>query len=164
MIDEEPDKIVYDLLRNNWDNTNTTYSSDPSFQTGSYDFGTTDPQVSVSEPTDSVVGGGDTDITAITGSGGVVQRRAGTVFVRCWSGTFEDTRSSDAGNPKNAAFRLAKEARRIILKNAQGTRNDDGTRQLESLAPGRVRRRTEGDDPTEFRYEVEVTFTYVDKT
>lgn len=165
MLDEEPDKILYDLLRNNWDNSNTPYSEDPRFHTGSYDFGSSEPQVSATAPDDSVVGGGDTDITAITGSGGVVQRRVGTVYVNCWSGTFKQTRSSGVGNPKNAAFQLGNEARQVLLAHAQGTRKTDGTKQLWSLAPGQVRRRIEdSEDPTVFRYEVETTYTYVDRT
>lgn len=165
MIDTEPDKILYDLLRNNWDYTNTPYSSNPKFQTGWYDFGSSEPQVSVTDPEDSVVGGGDTEITAITGSGGVVQRRVGMVLINCWSGTYEDSRSVGAGNPKNAAYQMAGEAKRIGLINATGTTKSDGSRQLESLAPGQVRRRREdGEDPIVFRYEVQMNFTYVDRT
>lgn len=164
MIDEEPDKIIYDLLRTNWEHTNTTYSSDPKFQTGWYDFGSDAPQVSVTEPGDSVINGGDTGITALTGSGGVVQRRVGETYATCWSGTFDDTRAAGAGNPKNAAFQMANEARRILLKYANGTRKTDGSKQLWSIAPGEVQRRTnEGDDPTVFRYEVTVIYTYEDR-
>lgn len=164
MIDKEPDKIIYDLLRNNWNNVNTPYSSDPKFQTGWYDFGSSEPQISISEPDERVAGGGVTDITAISGSGGVVQRRVGDVMTNCWSGTFEDTRDAGVGNPKEAAFRLGKETRRILMANANGTTNADGSKQLLSIAPGRVRRRTEdGEDPTVFRYEIQTTYSYVDR-
>lgn len=165
MLNEEPDKIIYDLLRTEWNVANTTYTNDPKFQTGWYDYGSDEPQVSVTEPGHSVVDGGDTNISAITGSGGVVQRLLGTVLVNCWSGTFQDTRSAGAGNPKNAAFQMAQEARRILLGNAQGTRKPDGSRQLWTIAPGEARRRTEDDeDPTIFRYEVTTAFVHVDRT
>lgn len=164
MIDEEPDKIIYDLLRTNWKSGNTTYSSDPKFQTGWYDFGSSEPQVSITNPGSSVVNGGNTGISAVTGQGGVAQRHAGTVTVNCWSGTFQDSRSAGAGNPKKAAFQLAREAKRIILENANGTFTDSGERQLQTLGTGDISRQQEdGNDPVVFRYELMVLYTHVDR-
>lgn len=163
MIDEAYEKIVYDLLKSEWNTSNTTYSSAPTFQTGWYDYGGSEPIISITNPDTNVVSGGDTGITGVTGDGDAAQQIAGSVLVNTWVGTTEDTREANAGNPKNASFLMAQEVRRIMLDNATGTTTSSGGKQLLSLGPGSARLLTEdNEDPAVYRYEVTVLFTHVD--
>lgn len=169
MIAEDPIVIIKDLLVNNWNAGNTPLASDPSIHTGWYDFGSADPQVTVTNPDEFTVGGGETGHTGGTGDGGVSQARAGTVLANCWSGTREDMEGAGSGgsdvNPKDAAYQMAREVHRIMQANATGTTDSNGKPQLNSLGADDVTRIVDTDrDPAVYRYEVTIRYTYVTRT
>lgn len=168
MLKEDPHLIVYDLLRTNWDATNTPLADAPKFQTGWYDFGAEEPQVTITNSMESVAQGGDTAQTAGTGAGGLAQYKIGRVLVNTWGGTYGDLEGKGDGgsdvSPKDAAYQMAKEVSRITNTNASGTTDSNGNKQLHSLATDNIRRIAETDmDPTIFRYEVIVRFSYAEK-
>lgn len=169
MLSEDPVIIIRDLLDNNWTTGNTVLANKPDIHTGWYDYGSSDPQVTVTNPEESTVGGGETGHTAGTGAGGVSQIRAGTVLVNCWAGTREDTKGAGSGgsdvNPKEAAYDMAGEVHRIAQANATGTTDSNGNRQLNSLGADPVRRVVDTEkDPVVYRYEATVKFTYGERT
>lgn len=169
MLEEDPVVIVQDLIETNWDADNTPLTADPRVHTGWYDFGSPDPQVTVTNPEESTVGGGDTGITAGSGDGSAVQVRAGTILVNCWAGTREDMEGQGDGgadvNPKDAAYKMAREVHRILMANASGTDDDSGNPQLTSLSADGIRRLVDTEpESAVFRYEVTARYTYTEKT
>lgn len=170
MIDEDPVLIIKDLLVNNWDANDTSLADAPRIHTGWYNYGSSDPQVTITNPDEFTVGGGNTGISAGTGDGGAAQVRAGTVTVNAWAGTRDDMEGvGDGGsnlNPKDAAYSMAKEVHGIIQNNADGTLDDGGNRQLNSLGADEARRIVDSNDdgPAVYRYEVTVKYTYITRT
>jgi len=164
MIQEDPVVTIHDLLSSNWDASNTPLASNPSIHTGWYDFGSSDPQVTITTPDEFTTGGGDTGHSAGTGSGGVAQVRAGTVQVDCWAGTREDLEGAGAGgsdvNPKDASYQMAREVHRIMQEHAGGASSE-----LNSLGADDIRRLVDTDrTPVVYRHEVTVRYTYVTHT
>lgn len=166
MLSKDPLLIVRDLLVNNWDKSNTVIDEDPSFHTGWYDYGGTDPQVTITNSDETVMDAGFTGQSAGTGGGGVAQYRTGFCLVNCWAGTYEDmegkgSNSSDI-SPKDASYDMSKEVHRIMQANGSGTTDSNGNQQFHSLAASDVRRVVEDEvDPAVFRYEVTVNYTYL---
>lgn len=177
VIGEEPLVIVRELLASGWDNANTTYSSDPRFTTGWWDWGRDMPTVtvtnaqitSVSAATDTRTG-----YSYMTGDGRVGQLKNGIMLVNCWGGTFEtpalDGEASDGErlSPKINAWEMCKEARRILLNNAEGTLADDGSVELSFVSPAEHRRLVDTDEddehPTLFRYELTTRYGYTEES
>lgn len=169
MLDEAPVVIIRKLLIDNWDSSNTALADNPKFQTGWYDHGSDDPQVSITDTEEGVLMPGSTGHSAGTGGGGVAQYRSGQVLVNCWAGTYDDMKDKgDNGedvSPKQASWHMAKEVHRITQNNGSGTTNDEGKKQLHSLASVDTRRVVDDDrDQAVFRYEVTVQYTYSTKT
>lgn len=157
------------MLIDNWDNTNTVLASTPKFTTGWYDHSSSDPQVTLTDTEEGVVRGGVTGITGSTGDGGAAQYRTGQMLVNSWAGTYEDMQGAGENgedvSPKEASYEMASEVHRIIQENASGTTDNNGNKQLHSLAAVDSRRLVDDDrDPAVFRYEVIVQYTYSSKT
>jgi len=168
MLDREPNLIVRDLVRADWDVSNTPLASSPRFHTGWYDYASSDPQVTFTNVEESTLDGGRTGVTAISGDGGTALIRAGTLLVNAWGGTRDDLRGAGSGgvdvNPKAAAYQMAREAARIIDANSGGTTDANGNPQLASLAAdGAVSRVDPNPDKTVFRYEVTGRYTYAEQ-
>lgn len=176
-IGEEPLVIIRKLLLSEWQNANTTYSADPRFTTGWWDWGRPSPTVTVTNAqTVSVAGQGNsrTGYSYMTGDGRVGQLKNGTCLVNCWGGTFEtdalageDTDGSRL-SPKTNAWEMCKETRRILLNNAEGTLEANGDVQLSFVSPDEHRRLvdtdSDGEHPTLFRYEVTCRFGYTEES
>lgn len=169
MLDEDPQLIVRNLLIDEWEKDNTVLAMDPKFQTGWYDHGIADPQISITNAEEGVLRGGVSGQTAGTGAGGVVQYRTGQMLVNCWAGTYEDMQgkgeNGDDVSPKASSYDMANEVHRIIQSNGSGTTDDSGSKQLHSLSAVDTRRMVDDSrDPAVFRYEVVVQYTYSSKT
>lgn len=148
----DPVLLVRDLLRNNWDASNTALSSAPKIHTGWYDDSSESPQVTVTNPDEGALGGGDTGYVATQGDGGgPVQERDGVLLVNGWAGSRETT----SQNPKKVAFDLREEIGRIIGANYSGVDH------LNRLAVGTTRQLVDDDrTPAVYRYEVTVSYGY----
>lgn len=161
MIDADPALTIRDLLTTEWDATNTSLADAPTINTGWFDYGNGDPQVTISNKNEFTIGGGDTGHSAGTGDGRAVQVRAGTLLVNGWSGTREELRGAAGDgsdiNPKQMSFELGREIHRILQSNA----SDDA---FQSLGADAVRGIPET-DAADFvhRHEVTCKYTYIDR-
>lgn len=154
----DPILQIRDLLLDELDDTNLSYTGNVRIHTGWYDYDSGTPQITVTNKNEFTVDGGETAISAGTGDGGAVQKRAGTVLVNGWSGTRNNlTGQGPAGddvNPKQMAYELGKEIARITL-------NGD-IEDFLSVAPDTIRGIAEDDAPEiVFREECTVRYTYV---
>lgn len=154
----DPKIQLRDLLLDEWNTSNTSLSDRPRVHTGWYDYKNPVPQVTITNKEESTVNGGDTGISAGTGTGKPAQHRAGTILVNGWSGTREELRGEGPNdtdiNPKQMAYELGKEIVRITL-------NYDIDDFL-SIAPDTVRELADSDAPEiVFREECVIRFVYV---
>lgn len=93
----EPVKDIYELLRDNWDDSQVpALSSPPEFSTGKWGSEHTFPAVVVHSQDEGVLNGGETGYTAFGSDGVGMQIRQGTVMVECVAGR----RSDVSENPK----------------------------------------------------------------
>lgn len=174
-IGEEPLAKICELVRTDWDASNTTYSSDPRIHTGWWDWDREEPVVTVTNPNEFPVSGGEaaTGYSYMTGDGSVGQQYAGTCLVNCWAGTFDTDALEGEGSsggflsPKILSWEMCKEVRRITRNYADGTTESDGSVQLTHVAPGEHRRIVQSDEddehPALFRYEVTVRYGYFEQ-
>lgn len=147
----DPKLRIKDLIRDQWDSTEVSYSGSIDKHTGWYGENSVGPQVTVTNPDEVVLGGGATQISG-NGPDGISQVRQGTVLVNFWSGTRDDT----GINPKKLSHEMKEHGKDII--------NDNEIPEYRSLAPGQIRGVPENDHPRGFiyRYEIETYFTYTE--
>lgn len=162
MHDDDPVETLYHLLSNEWD-SDGTMGVDVRIHTGWYDYAAGGQQVTVTNPDENTIRGGETGITAMSGSGSTTRVRRGVVLVNCWSGTRDECRGigpddSDM-NPKGVAHDMATHTDNIIDDHSDGV--IDGTAVYNSLTVDSARRRvdTEGQHAI-YRWELEVVYTY----
>lgn len=113
MAKTEPTKAILDILQTNWNNANTSISSDPSFHTGRYNQDASNPQVSVTDINATTIGGSPSGYAAFDPSGaGAIQEYDGGVDVGLWS----DYSVADV-NPKKLTWEFREEVMRIVQAN-----------------------------------------------
>lgn len=155
-LTEDPKVTVRDLLRANWDPANTSGIT-PAISTGWYDGASANTQVSVADPDDSEIGGGDTGLEGIQAGGGHVQARSGFVRCHCW--VHRDMEDVDAAgvNPKTLAWQFRQEIFRIVLANVL----TPGDPVMDNIAPGASTEVTDADEaPTLYRRIVNVVYAW----
>lgn len=177
-LEEDPLAIIASILRDNWDTSNTTYSSQPHVHTGWWDWGRPELEVTVTSPQFLPVAGGggggeaQTGYAGTQGDGTAVQNYNGFCLVNAWGGTFDSDvlagESTDGGmlSPKICSWEFKKEVTRILRDHAGGTTADDNSEQLRYVAPGETRRLVQKDNedehPALFRWEVEARAGYTE--
>lgn len=111
---QDPVITVEELLADNWNAGNTSIGYDPDIHTGWHSDDADSPQVTVTNPEESPLGGGETGFSAMDGAGGgAVQELSGTVNVDCWS-----DRDVEGGvNPKKLTYEFTEEVKRIVDAN-----------------------------------------------
>ena len=161
MTDVDPVLLIRNLLISEWVHENTSLSDTPRIHTGWYDYASGNPQVTVTNTSETVIGGGDTAISAGTGSGGQVQIRTGIALVNSWSGERDKLRGEGPDdedvNPKQLAFEFRKEVTRILNNNDIEEFNSIAADGFDSFAD------TDGSDII-FRQEVPARYTYVERS
>lgn len=118
----DPKVKIRTLLNDNWNPVNTQ-SQTPKIHTGWYNsaWGTT-PQVTVTNPMYSVIGGGETGVTAINGLGGNVRLMECDLHVDVWAHAEMKTSGGvefrNAGiNAKALTFDMSNEVQRLVEGN-----------------------------------------------
>lgn len=109
----DPKKVVFDLIKNNWNSANTNGVT-PRFEMGWYNEGwQATPQVTFSDPIYVVRQGGETGVTAIGPGGTNVRVMVVELTISCWSHHDMEL----PVNPRVYNFNAALEVRRIIEAN-----------------------------------------------
>jgi hypothetical protein len=116
MPEEAPETLVHDLLEDSWVASNT-YDFKPDIHYGWFDDDGGNPQLTIGQPEDSTVSGGDTGYQSINQSGEPGQEFAGTVDLNVWSRR-SDMSGPSTGNPRQYNYQVTEEIRRIIRNNA----------------------------------------------
>lgn len=147
--------LVRDVLREQWDNSElVTPLTDDDIHTGWYDDGKGYPQVTVTNPEEGVLDGGDTGVTGINGSGdGYVQHRNGTVLVNCWAGSRADYDAE--GEAQLQSEEMANVVDGIIFDNIHALSGVDSI-----TVTNRTRLVDTDENPSEYRVQLELTFNW----
>lgn len=125
---QAPELTIRDLLRTNWDSTNTSITYDPDISTAWYQGEKDTPQVTVTNPDENPVRGGQTGYAAADGTGkGGVQEVGGTLQVDCWC----DSEVEPDEGAKKVSYELAEEVTRIVMANQHSATD------LRLISPGR---------------------------
>lgn len=136
---EATEQLVVDLLQDQWDKSNT-YSLTPKITFGYFDSKDEgQPAVTVPQPTETPVGGGNTGYDGIDPQGGTPHQTVNAqMSIHIWT-SLEDVRDSDAttNNPRQYNERAAQEIVRIVKDNAERPTNPrTGNQPVQFLAPG----------------------------
>lgn len=124
-----------------------------------------DYRVTVSNPEESAVAGGQTGYAGIDPSGaGPVQMVGGTLAVNVWASRGWTGTGGTGGNPRKVAYLMKREVERVLFDHHDGTDADDADTSLDYLSPESSRRFVEdADEPDEsplYRYQVTVAYGY----
>lgn len=150
---KDPKLSILDLLKANWDHSNTSLSYDPDLHTGWHNPEASNPEVTVSSARESPTAGG-TGFSAIDPSGaGGVQEMEGIVAVDCWS-----NRDVADENPKSVIFEFSEEVKRIVKQN---TFNADDLRYI--VWRGRREVTPENEPDVTFHYATRVWYQYEER-
>ncbi|WP_248908153.1 hypothetical protein [Halocatena marina] len=158
----DPTKKIWQLIEDNWDNSQTSLASEPEFQTGWYSRDQKLPAITVTGKNEGVLRGGETGFTAthsITGK--AMQRWSGFVLVDAVAGTHSDCEGIGVGgddlNPKLVRQELKQHAQQIII-DTQRTSDfrataPDGGRDVEDTSD-------QADVKPVFRHQFQARFIY----
>lgn len=166
---DAPEVVVKNLIRDAWDPA-ATLDVTPSVHHGwleSEHADDADPglfEVTVSNPDESPVNGGDTGYSGIDPTGaGPTQRIGGTVEVRTWAqrGRVGTNGNGANANPRQLAYLFKSHVEDIVHDHAQGTDAQGNPTDLSFLSPlGSVRRVDDDEEPVMYFYLVTVGYGY----
>lgn len=147
---DAPEVVVKELLRTRW---RVETALDPAIHHGWVRPGFDEPEVTVSEPEESPVRGGNTGFSGTAGDGsGPTKDMNGTVRVNTWA-----DRSRVESNPKQVVYVMSREIERIIDSHA--TPEDTDLRFLSFLGGTRMPPETDK-EPTMFRVRCVIGYGY----
>lgn len=121
---EPRERLVLDLMKT-WDATNT-YGITPHIDYGHFDEDRSKPQVTVRQPEEGPVNGGQTGYASMSGDGsGPSQQIAGNCQVHLWAREADVTgaNASAGQNPRNWLSYAVEEAHQILDDNASRPTN-----------------------------------------
>ena len=151
MVRDAPEVVAHNLLRDNWDSTNTSNVT-PLIHHGWVDLGADEPEVTISDPDENVLGGGETGYSGLSADGSPVQDFTGTVTINVWT----DRKRSNV-NPRKLAWEMRCEVGRILHENYDPTPTYD----LYPIADLGARRFVDSEsDETMWRYQVTMGYGY----
>jgi hypothetical protein len=168
---EPREQLVLDILRGNWDNTNT-FGLTPKISYGWFE-GVDQPQVTIQQPSEGPINGGNTGYSAIDGSDGTLhQDISGSVDLHIWC-AFDELDSTSATHPRqyitgdadrtdgSVNLGVLGEIERIVRENAYNPTNPEtNNNPVWSMAPGDGNQAPEPDEQGLFHYIKPVQFVY----
>lgn len=122
MLTTSPEIKLKTLFDDNWNAANTSGIT-PKVHTGWYNTAwNTTCQLTIGDPDESVMDGGETGITAFTGGGDLVRFLFTDIVVAPWAhremvDSNGDTFNSLGINPKTLVYQMSNEIRRIVNDN-----------------------------------------------
>lgn len=164
---DAPEVVVKNAIRDGWDASNTE-SITPYIHHGWLESESDGYyEVTVSNPDESPIYGGDTGYSGIDPTGaGPTQRIGGTVNVNVWSQRGRTGQNGNETNPRKAAYMMKAEVERVLHEECFDGIIPDGAggtvaTDLSFIAPGGSRRLVEEDEePVMYRYEVRARYGY----
>lgn len=163
MAREPREELVRDLLRDQWDATNT-YGLTPSIIFGWFDDKPDgQPAVTIRQGAEGPTDGGQTGYSSIDPSGGSPnQTTVGVVQCHIWTGR-DDLDGASTSHQRLYNQRVSEEIRRIVKANAdQPTNPDTGNQPVQSIAPGESTPEAEPDKRGVFHHRRDVNYWYQD--
>lgn len=169
---EPREQLILDLLRFNWDNTNT-YDLTPTINYGWFDAETDQPQITIPQPDEGPINGGSTGYSAIDPSGGNPhQTISGTIDIDFWAEP-DDLDGATTDFPKqylggdadrdtgDITLGAIEEAKRIIRENSQQPTNPEtGNQPVRTIAPGDATPVPEPDDQYLVHHTLPIIYIY----
>lgn len=149
MID--PKISIRDVIKDNWVAANVSDIT-PSISTGWYDQKSSLPQVTVTNPSEVVEGGGASGYSGMGSDGTPSQLWNGFVMLDIWA-----TRESTEINPKQLVFEMRKEVARIVK-----LKYEDVTDLGHIVWRGGGEIVGTGSKPVVFRWSGEIGYSYLD--
>lgn len=172
MTREPREQLLIDLLRDEW-NTDNTFTLQPDISYGWYDEEKGTPQVTIPQPDEGPISGGDTGYSGITPDGtGPNQTISGTLDVSCWC-AFDELDNASTEYPQeylagsadrttgDVTLGVVEEIKRIVRENAVRPTNPKTSNQpVRVIAPGDGTQVEEPDTQGLFRYDIPISFVY----
>lgn len=126
MTREPREDLIIELLKANWTASNT-FGVTPKVSYGGYDGGLDTPQLTVGQPEESPVNGGETGFSGMHADGsGPSKETGGSLLVHAFATTAQlEAQNADTNNPRQYNERVLEEAKRIIDGNAVNPTNPD---------------------------------------
>jgi hypothetical protein len=163
-VRDAPEVLVKNLIRDAWDET--LYDAGEQF-VPSVHHGWVDPEgdvyeITISNPDESPVGGGETGYTGIDPSGaGPVQEIGGTVDVNCWAARDRAGTNGVSLNPRKAAFLMKWQVEQILRDHATATDASGAETDMRVLAPRAMTRTVDPDEePPMWRWNIAAGYQY----
>jgi len=160
---EPREDLVLELLRDQWDPSNT-FGVTPDISFGWFREEASQPQVTVGQPEESPANGGETGYSHISADGDPGQTIAGTIDVHVWSTPDRlGAQNASTKNPRQYNERCCEEIQRIVGENASRPTNPDTGNQPVSFISydGRIPV-PEPDFDDRFHYTAPVAYGYED--
>lgn len=133
---EEREKLVLDLLKSEWVESNT-YGLTPTISFGWFDEDHTNPQVTIPQPDEGPINGGNTGYSGQDPStGGLHQTKTGSIDINLWA-EYRDLDGASTDHPRQYLAAVEAEIERIIIENGFNPTNPDTNENpVWALAPG----------------------------
>lgn len=112
----DPKTSIKNLLKDNWVASHTSAVT-PHVHTGWYDSKSNLIQVTITNPSEGPVDGGQTGYFGLSASGTPAQEWVGYVVFNCWVTKPAISALGLTVNPKKLAFEIREEAKRIVKAN-----------------------------------------------
>lgn len=161
--------LLLNLLEQNWDATNT-FGLTPDISFGNWNEAKAQPQVTIPQPDEGPIGGGDTGYDAFDSGGGIPHQTVdGVLDVDVWArdrdlgGASTDAAAKYCSGDKDGSTPgVVAEIQRIVRANAdRPTDPVTGNQPVQTIAPGGSRRVPEDDVGSEVvHFVVPVRFLY----
>jgi len=159
---EEREKLLLDLLRDNWNSSNT-YGLTPDISFGWFDERKDQPQITIPQPDEGPINGGSTGYSGLNPTTGELhQDRTGTIDVNIWTeySTLRDS-SATSDNPRQYNAAVKEEMFRIVREHGFNPTNPQTSENpVWSLAPGSSNRVPEPDESDLEHYTASVQYHF----
>jgi len=165
MAREPRERLVLELLKDDWGNGDVDdFGITPKISFGWFEEDVDQPQVTVGQPEESPVDGGQTGYSHISADGDPGQTVGGTIDVHVWSSTEDlDAQNASTSNPREFNERACEEVQRIVSANAASPTNPaTGNDPVSSIAYDGRQPVPEPDRDDVFHYVAIVQYGYED--
>lgn len=163
---DAPEVVVKNLIRDAWDPNRFEAGDEitPAVHHGWVDRENDTYEVTISNPQQFAIGGGETGYSGVSSDGEVRQDWTGQVTANCWAARPWTGVDGGTMNPRKATYLMAWQIKQIAKEHSNGTNAQGEQTDLETIAVTDARRisPSEDDTPIVWRYMVRVGFTYRD--